>query len=202
MAQDRDLLDQLARSHPGEFGRFDGAVEASRQRRETRALGGKGGRLGGVVFARRLAQLLDLRVDRGKLGTQRFGGLGRIVQDGLDVDTQAAQLFLDLRQVLDRLLSGLDGSRQPRDVVGDFGRQPRLCQGRLRAFRRCGWGLNGRWRLSCNGCKRGNRDQQRGKQNRASTPKMRVIHSLTAWPKLRGWRAKTGAEASAGSLSA
>ena len=84
MAQDRDLLDQLARPYPGELGRFDCTVEAGGERREPGPLGGQGRRLRGAVLAGRRAELIDLRPNGGKLGAQRFGGLGGIVEDRLD----------------------------------------------------------------------------------------------------------------------
>ena len=81
-------------------------------------------------------------------------------EDRLDIDAQPAQLLFELGQVLDRLFSGLDGARQPRDAVGDVGRQ-----GRLRRLCLCGFGLRlRRRRLSRGGCDRRDRSQERGEE--------------------------------------
>src|SRR5215467_3656891 len=197
MAQDRDLLDQLARPYPSELGRFDRTVKAGCECHEPRPLGGEGRRLCGAVLARRCAKFFDLRANGGKLGAQRFGGLGGIIEDRLDVDPQAAQLFLDFGEVLDRLFGGLDGGREPRHIVGELSGQLRLSRRRLRAFGGGGLRLIGRRRLRRDRAKRKGRDEQRGEQDEALRERGYALHSLTAWPKLRGWRVNTGADGSA-----
>ena len=90
------------------------------------------------------------------------------LEDGLDIDTQAAQLILELTQTLDRLFRGLDGGREARDVARDFGGQVWLGGHGLPACRWKGLGLIGRWRLSRCGHHSG-RDHERGDENSALT---------------------------------
>ena len=182
MAQHGDLLDQLARAHPGQLGRLDGAIERGGQRRQPRALGGNAGASGGRILGGRRPELLDLRSDGGQLRAQRLSGLGRVGQDALDVDAQPAQLLFELGQVLNGLLGGLDGGCEPRDAVGDVGRQRHL---RRRRF----------WRGAvCRGLRRqraaapappqaaidASATQERSEETEKRTPKIRLLHSLTA----------------------
>jgi hypothetical protein len=112
---------------------FYGSIERGGQRRQPCPLGGNRGRLGGRILCGLRPELLDLRFDGGQLRAQRLSGLGRVGQDALDVHAQPAQLLLELGQVLNGLLGGLDGGREPRNAIGNVGRQRHL---RRRSF----WG--------------------------------------------------------------
>jgi hypothetical protein len=103
VAQDRDLLDQLARADPGELRRLDGPVVGRGERRQPCALGRDGGSLGRSVLGGSGPEPFDLRLDGDELRPQRLGGILRVAENALDVDAQPTQLLFELGQMLDRL---------------------------------------------------------------------------------------------------
>src|SRR5262249_19409724 len=201
VAHHGDALDQLPRPYPGQLGRFDGAVELGGKRGQPRPLGGDRRGFGRAILGRWWAQLLDLRAHQRQFGPQRLGRLRGVRQDVLDLDAQAAKVLLDVVEMLQRLLGAVERVRQPLQRLGQVLWQHRRLAGR-------GW----RWRLPsipppcCRGCPRllrqgeaaqppAGRDQQAGKQAPVMEPMTVHGHSLTAWPKLRGLRVKTGGDA-------
>jgi hypothetical protein len=180
VAQHRDLLDQLTRAHPGELGRFYGPVERGGERRQPGPLGGNRRRLGGRILGGLRPELLDLRFDGGELRAQRFCGLGGVRQDALDVDAQPSQLLFELGQVLYGLLGGLDGGCESRDAIGNVGRQRHLRWRRLGGSGYSRLRRGGRRGLRRRGRDRCYRQQERDEKIRRRTPKIPLLHSLTA----------------------
>jgi hypothetical protein len=180
MAQHGDLLDQLARAYPGQLGRLYGSIERGGQRRQPCPLGGNRRRLGGRILCGLRPELLDLRFDGGQLRAQRLSGLGRVGQDALDIHAQPAQLLLELGQVLNGLLGGLDGGREPRNAIGNVGRQRHLRRRSFWGSGCCGLRWSGLWRLRRHRRDRYQRDEERGEETEKRTPKIPLLHSLTA----------------------
>ncbi len=173
MAHHRDALDQLARAHPGQLARFDGAVEGGVEACEPAALGCHLRRLRRAVLTRGGTELLDLRSNGGKLRTQRLCGLCGGVEHLLHLPAQAGQVLLGLGDALQGFLH-LGQHRGPAadrgcDLGGQSGLRRRLHRARLWPAR-CGGGrrlrgLRGRGRDAGN-----QRQQQREEGKRKPHP--------------------------------